>query len=169
MKSQGTYKGKVHIFGDNVPGDGGILPLMRDFGNIIPEELAKMCMVPIDPNFPQNANTGDFIVAGKNFPFGWFHEQDIIAMKALGLSGVIADSISELFLRLLFDYGLLGLPIEGVSKKLNNGELVEYNLNTGQLYNVTKNKELASFKLPQVLKDILQKGGTIPYIKEKLM
>ena len=121
-----VFTGKAHVFGHNIPGDGGILPLLRDFGDIVPEELAKMCMVSIDPEFPGKVEKGDFIVTGRNFPSGWFHEQAAIAMKALGLSGVISDSMSDLFARLLIDYGLIGLSVDGVHDKVVTGDLLVY-------------------------------------------
>jgi 3-isopropylmalate/(R)-2-methylmalate dehydratase small subunit len=163
-----VYRGRARVFGDDVPGDGGILPLLRDFDQIDMDELKRLCMTPIDPGFPDSVQAGDWIVAGKNFATGWFHEQDILAFKAHGMSGVIAESMRDLFARLLFDYGLVALTVPGILDKCQEGDQLSYDVSTGALVNEAGDAVLASVPLPRFLQDVLTHGGTLPYLKQRI-
>ena len=163
-------RGKAHVFGDDIPGDGGIVPFVRDFdlAHAEPDELRKLCLRAIDPQFPERVAPGDFVVAGKNFATGWFHEHSVLALRACGVTGVIAESMRDLFARLLFEHGMLALTVPGVRSACRPGDLLEYDAGNGRLVNLSTRQTVATVVLPRMLGELLSLGSMEDYVKQRI-
>ncbi|WP_456472485.1 3-isopropylmalate dehydratase small subunit [Methanocaldococcus sp.] len=158
-------KGRVWKFGDNVDTDA-ILPA-RYLIYTDPEELAKYAMTGIDEEFPKKVNKGDIIVAGRNFGCGSSREHAPIGLKALGISLVIAESFARIFYRNAINIGLPLMECKGISKKVDEGDILEVDLKTGVIKNLTKNETLQGSKLPEFMMEILEAGGLMNYLVKK--
>lgn len=156
-------KGRVWKFQDDIDTDQ-IIPgrylVIRD-----PKELAKHLMEGIDPKFPDKVKRGDFIVAGKNFGCGSSREHAPLALKGAGIAAVIAESFARIFYRNAINLGIPLLEAPGISKHLKTGDEIEIDLEKGI---IKKDKREFKFKkLPEFMVEILEKGGLIPYLKNK--
>ena len=121
-------KGKVHRFGDDINTDE-ILPA-RYLNTSDPQELARHAMEDADPEFVQKARPGDFIVAGKNFGCGSSREHAPVALKALGLSGVIAASFARIFYRNAFNMGLAIFESPQAAAAIRDGQEISVDVDT---------------------------------------
>ncbi|ADG13737.1 Isopropylmalate/citramalate isomerase small subunit [Methanocaldococcus infernus] len=160
-----NIKGRVWKFGDNVDTDA-ILPA-RYLIYTEPEELAKYAMTGIDEEFPKKAKKGDIIVAGKNFGCGSSREHAPIGLKALGISAVIAESFARIFYRNAINIGLPLIECKDISKKVDEGDILEVNLKTGEIKNLTKGETYQGTKLPEFMMEILEAGGLMEYLVKK--
>ncbi|MCK5235839.1 MAG: 3-isopropylmalate dehydratase small subunit, partial [Deltaproteobacteria bacterium] len=129
-------KGKVWKFGSDVDTDR-IIPA-RYLTTSDPKELAKYCMEDEDPSFSKKVKKGDIIVADKNFGCGSSREHAPIAIKGAGISCVIAKSFARIFYRNSFNMGLPILECEAAVKATKQGDILEVDLENGEIYNVTK-------------------------------
>jgi 3-isopropylmalate/(R)-2-methylmalate dehydratase small subunit len=140
-------------------------------GSLDPNELGKHVMENVDKDFAGKAREGQykFIVAGKNFGGGGKSiEHPIIAIKGANIEAVIAESASRYFFRNAINNGLIILTCEGITKNVKSGDKLEVNVETGEIKNLTTNKNLKSQPLPSMIQDIISKGGYISYIKDKM-
>ena len=128
-----NLKGSVWKFGDDVDTDR-IIPA-RYLNNSDPENLAKHCMEDADPNFAENVKKGDVIVADKNFGCGSSREHAPIAIKAAGVSCVIAGSFARIFYRNSFNMGLLILECAEAAKSCKTGDKIEVDVDKGIIKN----------------------------------
>ena len=160
------FQGKVWKFGSHIDTDG-IIP-GRYLSTTKPSELAKYCMSGIDPDFSRKCSSGDLIVAGWNFGCGSSREHAPIAIKAAGISCVIAKSFARIFYRNAFN---MGLPIvEGPEEALDviqEGDTVLVNLEEGILKNVTTGAVYHTMPIPTFMKTLLESGGLIPYVRAR--
>ena len=126
--------------------------------------LAEHVMEDLDPDFHKKFMKGDIIVAGDNFGCGSSREQAPVALKAAGVSCVIA----RFYARIFFRNGInIGLPVlEIPDHDIETGDVLEINLEEGKVYNQTKNKIYNSTKLPRVMMDIVTEGGLVAYLKK---
>jgi len=157
-------KGKVHKFFDDVNTDDIIAAsylVSTDAG-----ELGSHCMETISPNFSQMVSPGDIIIAGNNFGCGSSREHAPLAIKGCGISAVIAKSFAAIFFRNAINIGLPFLESADVDK-INDGELIEIDLNTGVIKNITQNQNYKTQAFPPFLQQIVQSGGLINYIKKQ--
>jgi 3-isopropylmalate/(R)-2-methylmalate dehydratase small subunit len=158
-------KGKVWKFGDDIDTDiiipGRYLVLTNE------KELAKHLMEGIDPQFPKKVNNGDIIVAGKNFGCGSSREHAPIAIKASGISAVVAESFARIFYRNSINIGLPLLKCIDISKHISQGDEIEINMEKGILKDLNTSEEFKIEKLPEFMLKILNKGGLIPYLKDQ--
>jgi len=156
-------KGRVWKFPDDVDTDQ-IIPgrylVIRD-----PSKLAEHLMEGADPEFSKKVKVGDFIVAGKNFGCGSSREHAPLALKGAGISAVIAESFARIFYRNAINLGIPLLEAPGISKHLKTGDEIEVDLEKGIIKK--DEKEFKFKKLPEFMLEILEKGGLIPYIKNK--
>ncbi len=159
--------GKCWVFGDNVDTDA-ILPA-RYLVYTTEEELSKYAMTGIDPEFPEKAEKGDIIVGGKNFGSGSSREHAPIGLKGLGISLVIAESFARIFYRNAINIGLPLLECKDITKYVNEGDILEVDLENGIIKNITTGKELKGQKLPDFMMEILNDGGLIPHLKKKMI
>jgi len=155
-------KGRAWKFGDNI--DTDVIIPARYLNTTDPEELAKHCMEDIKPGFYKQINKGDIIVAGKNFGCGSSREHAPIAIKACGISCVIAKSFARIFYRNAFNTGLLILECEKAVDNIDEGDTLAIYPEEGKIVNLTKNEEYHTKPLPEFMKNILKAGGLIPYI-----
>ncbi len=159
-----VIKGKAWKFGNNI--DTDVIIPARYLNTTDPEELAKHCMEDADPTFASKVNKGDIIVAGRNFGCGSSREHAPIAIKACGISCVIAESFARIFYRNAFNTGLLILECPEAARETETGDELEVYPEEGKIVNLTKKKEYYTKPLPEFMKKILSAGGLIPYIIE---
>ena len=158
-------KGKAWKFGDNI--DTDVIIPARYLNTTDPEELAKHCMEDADPEFSKKISKGDIIVGGKNFGCGSSREHAPIAIKACGISCVIAESFARIFYRNAFNTGLLILECPEAVQDIETGDELEVYPEEGKIVNLTKKKTYYTKPLPPFMKEILEDGGLIPHIMKK--
>lgn len=157
-------KGKVHKFSDDINTDDIIAAkylVSTDAG-----ELGKHCMETISPDFSQKVSPGDIIVAGNNFGCGSSREHAPLAIKGCGVSAVIAKSFAAIFFRNAINIGLPFLESSDVDK-INDDDLIEIDLSTGIIKNITQDKNYRTQAFPEFLQQIVESGGLINYIKKR--
>ncbi|SNT08218.1 3-isopropylmalate/(R)-2-methylmalate dehydratase small subunit [Anaerovirgula multivorans] len=162
MKAMGT----VFKYGNNV--DTDVIIPARYLNTSDPSELAKHCMEDIDKEFCNNVKHGDIIVADKNFGCGSSREHAPIAIKATGVSCVIASTFARIFYRNAINTGLPILECEEAVKNISKGDQVEVNFETGVIYNHTKNQSYQAEGFPAFMRKIIAEDGLIQYIKKNL-
>ncbi|MDO4539536.1 MAG: 3-isopropylmalate dehydratase small subunit [Syntrophomonadaceae bacterium] len=161
-----TLTGKVYKFGHDVDTDA-IIPA-RYLNSADPAELARHCMEDADPSFPEKVQAGDIIVAGKNFGCGSSREHAPIAIKAAGVSCVVAHSFARIFYRNAINIGLPILECAQAAEEIMEGDRLEAELESGRIRNVSSGKEYRATAFPPFMRDIMDKGGLIPYVQSKL-
>jgi len=159
-------KGKVHKFGSNVDTDA-IIPA-RYLNISEAQELAKHCMEDIAPDFLRQVESGDIIVADSNFGCGSSREHAPLAVKAAGISCVIARSFARIFFRNAINIGLPLLECGDAVDNTNEGDLLEIDLATGEITNLTRGKSFVAKPYPEFMMGIIAAGGLIEYTKKKL-
>jgi 3-isopropylmalate/(R)-2-methylmalate dehydratase small subunit len=160
------FEGRVFVFGDNVDTDG-IIPA-RYLNTDNPEELAPHCMEDIDDSFAKKVKRGDIIVAGENFGCGSSREHAPIAIKAVGVSCVIASSFARIFFRNAINIGLPILEIEDATKKFKSGDRVVVDIKNGTVENKSTGKIYQTQPFPPFMQRIINSGGLINSIREEL-
>ncbi|MFA5093286.1 MAG: 3-isopropylmalate dehydratase small subunit [Candidatus Omnitrophota bacterium] len=158
-------KGKVHKFSDDINTDDIIAA--KYLVSTDAQELGKRCMETISPDFSQKVTPGDIIVAGNNFGCGSSREHAPLAIKGCGISAVIAKSFAAIFYRNAINIGLPFLESADVDN-INDGDIIEIDLSTGVIKNVTQNKNYKTHAFPQFLQQIVECGGLINYIVKSL-
>ncbi len=158
--------GKVWKYCDNV--DTDVIIPARYLNTSSHEELAKHCMEDIDKTFAKEVKPTDIIVAGENFGCGSSREHAPIAIKASGISLVIAKSFARIFYRNSINIGLPILEHPTLSDECDKNDILEYDLSTGSITNKTKNKTYTCTKFPPEIQNLINSGGLINYTKKKL-
>lgn len=156
-------RGKVHKYGSNV--DTDVIIPARYLNTQDQAELASHCMEDIDPDFVNNVKPGDIIVADENFGCGSSREHAPIAIKASGVSCVIADTFARIFYRNSINIGLPILECREASEKIENGDEVSIDFETGKIINETKGETYQALPFPDFIKDIMDKGGLLASLK----
>lgn len=158
MKAQGT----VHKYGDNV--DTDVIIPARYLNSTSPAELAQKCMEDIDPEFVKRVKKGDIIVANKNFGCGSSREHAPIAIKASGISCVIAESFARIFYRNSINIGLPIIECREAAAEIDAGDEVEIDFDSGMIYDLTKKTEYKGQPFPEFMQKIIKAEGLINYI-----
>ena len=158
-------KGFVHKYGDNV--DTDVIIPARYLNSSDPKELAQKCMIDIDDQFVNKVKTNDIMVAGFNFGCGSSREHAPIAIKASGISCVIAKSFARIFYRNAINIGLAILECEEASEKIELGDEVEVDFDSGVITNITKNETYQGEPFPEFIQNIIRKNGLMNAIKEE--
>jgi len=158
--------GTVFKYGENV--DTDVIIPARHLNTSEPKELAKHCMEDIDAGFVSKVKEGDIIVAGKNFGCGSSREHAPIAIKAAGISCVIAPTFARIFYRNAFNTGLPILECEEAARKIEAGNEVEVNFKTGEIKNITKNEAYQAEPFPEFITKIIENDGLVNYVKNNL-
>jgi 3-isopropylmalate/(R)-2-methylmalate dehydratase small subunit len=156
-------KGLVHKYGDNV--DTDVIIPARHLNTQDHKELASHCMEDIDKEFVNKVKEGDIMVAGDNFGCGSSREHAPIAIKASGISCVIATTFARIFYRNSINIGLPILECKEASEKIEAGDEVSVDFNTGVITNVTKGETYQALPFPEFIKDIMAKGGLMNSLK----
>ncbi|HTX61671.1 MAG TPA: 3-isopropylmalate dehydratase small subunit [Methanobacterium sp.] len=159
-------KGRVWIFGDDI--DTDIIIPGRYLVITDEKELAKHAMEGLDREFYSKVQEGDIILAGKNFGCGSSREHAPIALKAAGISAVVAESFARIFYRNAINVGLPLLESERISADFQEKDQIELNMDKGILKDETTGKQYEVKKLPEFMLKILNNGGLIPYLRETL-
>jgi 3-isopropylmalate/(R)-2-methylmalate dehydratase small subunit len=159
-------KGKVHKFGDNINTDDIISA--KYLVSTDAKELGSHCLEAIEPDFTKKIAPGDIIVAGNNFGCGSSREHAPLAVKGCGVSAVLAKSFAAIFFRNAINIGLPFLESFDVDK-IKEGDLVEIDLATGVIKNLTQNQTYQTQGFPEFLQELVEKGGLMNYIKSKGM
>ncbi len=159
-------KGKAFKFPDNVNTDE-IIPA-RFLNMSEPAELAMHCMEDIDADFVLKMNKGDIIVSGKNFGCGSSREHAPIAIKAAGISCVIASSFARIFYRNALNIGLPILESTEASESISDGDELEVDFDSGKIKNNTKKQTYRTTAFPAFMQQLIKAGGLMNYIKNKI-
>jgi 3-isopropylmalate/(R)-2-methylmalate dehydratase small subunit len=160
-----VIKGKAHIFGDNVNTDV-IIPA-RYLNTSDPLELAAHCMEDLDPTFIKRVEKGDILIAGKNFGCGSSREHAPIALKALGVSCIIAKSFARIFFRNALNIGLPILESAEAPSFIQEGDLVEVELEKGLIKGLSSGKTFHAQPFPPFMRDLIAAGGLLAYAAKK--
>lgn len=158
-------KGFVFKYGDNV--DTDVIIPARYLNSSEPSELAMHCMEDIDNQFVKNVKKGDIIVATKNFGCGSSREHAPIAIKACGVSCVIAETFARIFYRNAINIGLPIMECKEAAEQINAGDEVEVDFDRGIIYDRTTNKEYIGQPFPEFMQKIMNADGLMNYIKNK--
>ena len=156
--------GSVFKYGDNV--DTDVIIPARYLNSSDPAELAKHCMEDIDKEFIHKVKSGDIIVANKNFGCGSSREHAPIAIKAAGVSCVIAETFARIFYRNSINIGLPIIECPKASQEMEAGDQVEIDFDTGMIYNKTKGTTYQGQAFPEFMQKLIEAGGLVNYINE---
>lgn len=159
-------KGKTWKFGNDV--DTDVIIPARYLNTSDPGELAAHLMEDADPRFPGKVKPGDIIVAGKNFGCGSSREHAPIAIKAAGVSCVIARTFARIFYRNAFNIGLPIFESPEASDRIEEGDEVEVDVEAGVIRNITRNESYSATQVPPFMREIIAAGGLINYVAERM-
>ncbi|EAK0829527.1 3-isopropylmalate dehydratase small subunit [Campylobacter fetus] len=156
---------KVWKFKDNI--DTDIIIAARYLNTSNPDELAKHIMEDADKDFYSKVIKGDIIVAGENFGCGSSREHAPLALKAAGISVVIAKSFARIFYRNSFNTGLLILECQKTDE-INEGDELEVDFSGGIIKNLTQKTQYKFDPIPEFMQELVRSGGLINYAKKSL-
>lgn len=159
MKAHGI----VHKYQDNV--DTDVIIPARYLNSSDPTELAAHCMEDIDTDFVKNVKAGDLIVAHNNFGCGSSREHAPIAIKASGVSCVIAATFARIFYRNAINIGLPIMECPEAAENISSGDEVEVDFDSGVIKNITTGKEFKAEPFPEFIKEIISKNGLLNSLK----
>jgi 3-isopropylmalate/(R)-2-methylmalate dehydratase small subunit len=161
-----NYKGKAHKVGEHIDTDA-IIParflVTTDF-----KKLGENCMSGLEPDWVKRVAPGDIMVAGRNFGCGSSREHAPIAILGAGMQVVIGHSFARIFYRNSFNMGLLLMEVGDDVDKINDGDELEIDAATGVIRDLTNGAEITCPPLPKSMAVILDKGGLVGYVKERL-
>ena len=155
-------KGHVFKFGDNV--DTDVIIPARYLNSSDPKELATHCMEDIDKTFVSKVQKGDIIVADKNFGCGSSREHAPIAIKACGVSCVIAETFARIFYRNAINIGLPIIECKEAAENIEAGDEVEIDFDSGTIKNLTKGTSYQGQAFPPFMQKIIASEGLVNYI-----
>lgn len=157
--------GHVFKYGDNV--DTDVIIPARYLNSSDPKELAEHCMEDIDTEFVKKVNKGDIIVADKNFGCGSSREHAPLAIKASGVSCVIAETFARIFYRNAINIGLPIIECPEAAKGIAAGDEVEVDFDSGKIYNKTKGTQFQGQAFPPFMQKIIAAEGLVNYINQE--
>lgn len=156
-----SVTGKIWKFGGNV--DTDLIIPARYLNTSDPKELAKHVMEDADPEFSKKVKAGDIIVAGENFGCGSSREHAPIAIKAAGVTCVIAPFFARIFYRNAFNMGLPILECESAANEAATGDTLTVDFSTGVIKNETKGKTYQASPIPPFMQELIAAGGLMNY------
>lgn len=156
--------GRVFKYGDNI--DTDVIIPARYLNTPDMKELASHCMEDIDKDFAKKVKEGDIIVANKNFGCGSSREHAPIVIKESGISCVIASTFARIFYRNAINIGLPILECEEAASKIEEGDKLEIDFNSGIIKNISKNEEYKAEPFPEFMQKIISDGGLIKSIEK---
>ena len=159
-------QGRVHKYGDNV--DTDVIIPARYLNTSSHAELAAHCMEDIDADFVSRVKEGEIMVAGKNFGCGSSREHAPIAIKASGISCVIASTFARIFYRNALNIGLAILECDEAASDIQDGDEVRVDFDTGTITNLTTGKTYQAQPFPPFIQNIITKGGLLNSIRDRL-
>ena len=158
-------EGRVWKFGSDVDTDA-IIPA-RYLNQSDPKELAKHVMEDERPAFKKEVRKGDILLADKNFGCGSSREHAPLALKAAGVSCVIAKSFARIFYRNGFNQGLPLLESREAAEAVREGDRVRVDLETGEILNLTQKRKFSASPIPAFMQELIKDGGLISHIRKK--
>ncbi|PIS31296.1 3-isopropylmalate dehydratase small subunit [Candidatus Saganbacteria bacterium CG08_land_8_20_14_0_20_45_16] len=158
-------KGKAWTFGNNI--DTDLIIPARYLNTSDPAELALHAMEDADPKWVSKKAEGDFIVAGENFGCGSSREHAPIALKAAGVSAVIAKSFARIFYRNAINIGLPIFESAEAVDSIKAGNEIEVDLANGEIKNLTSGQSHRAQPFPAFMQELIKAGGLIPFLKQK--
>ena len=156
---------KAIIFGDNI--DTDVIIPARYLNTSDPEVLKQYCMIDIDETFAGRVNAGDVMVGGKNFGCGSSREHAPIAIKASGISLVVAKTFARIFYRNSINIGLAIVECPEFVETVEEGDVIDFDLKAGVLKIVNKGFEYEISAFPAEIQKIVDSGGLLSAIKNK--
>jgi len=162
-----TLRGKVHRLGANV--DTDVIIPARYLNTTDPAELAKHCLEDLDPTFPLRVRPGDVIVADENFGSGSSREHAPVAIRACGVGCVVASTFARIFFRNSINVGLPIVECRAIVDVTEEGDEIEVDLATGTVRNLTRDVTASAVPFPDFMRHIIEAGGLVPYLHEKLV
>ena len=159
-----NFTGKVIKYGDNV--DTDVIIPARYLNTSDHKELASHCMEDLDKDFVNKVQAGDIMVAGFNFGCGSSREHAPIAIKASGISLVIAKSFARIFYRNAINIGLAILECPEAAEAIENGHTVEADLDAGIIYDRTTGASFKTQPFPAFIQKIIENGGLVESIRK---
>ncbi len=159
-------RGRTWRFGSDIDTDA-IIPA-RYLNTSDPVELAKHVMEDADPEFPGKVKAGDIIVADKNFGCGSSREHAPIAIKAAGIQAVVAKSFARIFYRNAFNIGLPIFESPEASEKIQEGDEIEIDADSGLIRNLTRNEEYRARPIPPFMQELIKAGGLVEWTRRKI-
>ena len=160
-------EGRVWKFGADIDTDA-IIPA-RYLNQSDPKILAKHAMEDERPEFIHKVKKGDILVADKNFGCGSSREHAPIALKAAGISCIIAKSFARIFYRNGLDLGLPLLESTEASEAIQEGDRVRVNLATGEIFDLTQKRKFFAKPIPPFMQELIKDGGLIRHLKKKAL
>jgi 3-isopropylmalate/(R)-2-methylmalate dehydratase small subunit len=158
-------KGKAWKFGNNI--DTDLIIPARYLNTSDPAELAQYAMMDADSEWVDKMKKGDFIVAGDNFGCGSSREHAPIALKAAGVSAIIAKSFARIFYRNSINIGLPILEAPQAAEEIKEGDEIEVDLAAGKIKDLTTGQTYQAQPFPEFMQKIIDQGGLIHYLHEK--
>jgi 3-isopropylmalate/(R)-2-methylmalate dehydratase small subunit len=158
-------KGKAWKFGNNI--DTDLIIPARYLNSSDPAELAQYAMMDADSEWVDKMSKGDFIVAGDNFGCGSSREHAPIALRAAGVSAIIARSFARIFYRNSINIGLPILEAPEAAEEIKEGDEIEVDLAAGEIKDLTTGQTYKEQPFPEFMQKIIDKGGLINYLKSK--
>ena len=157
--------GKVFKYGDNV--DTDVIIPARYLSMSEAAQLAKYCMIDLDPTFVKRVAPGDIMVAGANFGCGSSREHAPMAIKASGISCVVAATFARIFYRNAINIGLPILESAEAAAAIADGDTVEIDFDTGRIHDVTTGATFQALPFPPFIRKIMEADGLVGYIRSK--
>ena len=154
---------KAHKYGNDV--DTDVIIPARYLNTSAPEELATHCMEDIDPTFAGRVKPGDMLVAGRNFGCGSSREHAPLAIKASGVSCVIAETFARIFYRNALNIGLPILECPSAANAIAAGDEVSVDLETGEIKDITTGQAFHAEPFPTFMMELIAAGGLAAYLK----
>ncbi len=159
-------KGKTWKFGNDIDTDA-IIPA-RYLNTTDPAALASHCMEDADAQFASTVKPGDIIAAGKNFGCGSSREHAPIAIKASGVSCVVAQSFARIFYRNALNMGLPILECPEGANRIQTGDELEIDLDSGVIENLTRKEKYTAQAIPPFMQKLIKAGGLMEYVREQM-
>ena len=157
-------KGKAWKFGNNI--DTDLIIPARYLNTSDPKELAFHAMEDADPNWVNKMSKGDFIIGGENFGCGSSREHAPVALKAAGVSAVIAKSFARIFYRNAINIGLPILESQEAAREIKQGDQIEVDLAKGRIKNLSSKIIYTAQPFPKFMQKIIKAGGLINHLKK---
>jgi 3-isopropylmalate/(R)-2-methylmalate dehydratase small subunit len=158
-------EGRIWKFGSDVDTDA-IIPA-RYLNQSDAKELAKHVMEDERPKFKKEVKKGDILLAERNFGCGSSREHAPLALKAAGISCIIAESFARIFYRNGFNQGLPLLESREASEAIHDGDRVRVDLTTGEIFDITQKKKFFAKPIPPFMQDLIRDGGLIRHLRKR--
>jgi 3-isopropylmalate/(R)-2-methylmalate dehydratase small subunit len=158
-------EGRVWKFGSDVDTDA-IIPA-RYLNQTDAGELSKHVMEDERPEFNKEVKKGEILLAERNFGCGSSREHAPLALKAAGISCIIAESFARIFYRNGFNQGLPLLESREASEAITDGDLVQVDLSTGEIFDLTQQRKFFAKPVPPFMQELIEDGGLIPHLQKK--